>query len=153
MLELFYWNKKTFEERERANPNQLTIARPMFSVNSHARRPCIGGEGVIVREPTIDSDGRRSIEPGEENQFLQMVCVTIGHGNRREVGSGEWISDLEIILAARLLSDVSPRWHWVIPEGVIHPLPHLVGGDGRIKNSRSENTGCVEIHRRVGLDG
>jgi hypothetical protein len=42
-----------------------------------ANRARVGREGVVVREPVVHSDRRRTIEPGEERQLLQMICESV----------------------------------------------------------------------------
>ncbi len=82
-----------------------------------------------------------------------MVLVPVGHHDRRDIGSGQGISDFKVVLAVRLLSNMSPGRHGIVPVGIVHPFSYFVGGDGGVKNSGPKDASCVEIHGRVSLDG
>jgi len=69
-----------------------------------ANRAGVTGERIVVRKPAVRGNRRRSVEPREKRQFLQMVSEPIRAGNRRNVRSCERITYFKIILACAYLS-------------------------------------------------
>src|ERR1017187_1788432 len=109
------------------------------------------GERVIVREPPMDPNRRRSIEPREESQFLKMVGKTIGHRNSRSLCAAQGISNLKIVLTPGNLSGVPPCWSWIVSQGIIHPFRNFVGQNVSVVSSQEEAR-SIEIRWRVSLD-
>ena len=115
-------------------------------------RPRIRFERAIVREETARTDRRAAVEPGEERQLLEMVRETVRHGHRRDIDTGQRITDFKVVLAASHLSEVSPGWSRIGAQRIIHPFTNFMGHDRGISNGRSENPACFKVYWRVGLD-
>ena len=61
--------------------NEKTSARRRWSEYLESlltNRSGVAGKGVVVRKPTIDGDRGRTIEPGKEGKFLQVISETVG---------------------------------------------------------------------------
>jgi len=61
------------------NPFSDICPRPttVYSLGSVANWPGILQECAIVGEPAVNSDRRRTIEPGEESQFLHVIGESV----------------------------------------------------------------------------
>ena len=61
--------------------NEKTSARRRWSEYLESlltNRSGVAGKGVVVRKPAIDGDRGRTIEPGKEGKFLQVISETVG---------------------------------------------------------------------------
>src|SRR5271167_1451826 len=82
-----------------------------------------------------------------------MVGIPVRHHDRRGVGTREWITYFQIILArSRYLPGSPPDRGWVVAERIVHPFIDFVGEDGRVRDCRSKKPGGVEVPRRVRLN-
>src|SRR6266850_7951186 len=112
---------------------------------SMARPSCIFCERIVVREPSMNSDGWRLKEPGEECRLLNVVREAVRHEDGRRVGTGERVCNFKVVLASGYLPDVPPGWRWIIAEWVIYPLSDLVRQGCRIFSvPPPEESGGVE---------
>jgi hypothetical protein len=128
----------------------VAIRLPVFP-GFLADRAGVVQERRVVGKPSVDSDGRRAIEPGEESQFLHVVGETIGHGDGRRKTSAQRIAHFEVALAARLLADVAPCRNWIVTERIVHPFRHFVRHDGDVGNGAHEDVAGIVVGRRKSL--
>ena len=103
-------------------------------------------ERVIVREPSIHSNGWRSVEPGEKRQLLHVVGEFIRRiENRRRQRAAQRITYLQIVLAPGYLSDVAPRRRRIIAERIVHPFSHFMRDAVHVRRRVDENFAGVKI--------
>jgi hypothetical protein len=59
-----------------------------------AGRTCVREESAVVREPAMDTYGRRAVEPGKERQLLEMIREAVWHHDRRCTRTRQRIANL-----------------------------------------------------------
>src|SRR3984957_10116155 len=103
------------------------------SRSGYANRSGVVRKRVVVGEPSVDAHRRRSIEPGEECQFLHVVGKSVLRiEDRRRQRAAQRISCLQVPLTPRYLTDVAPQRRGIVAERIVHPLRYLVGHVGNV---------------------
>src|SRR6059058_6050608 len=70
---------------------------------------CVVCECVVVGKPAVHGNRRRTVEPGEERQLLQVVVKSVDRArDRGNIRTGQRITDLQVALASAHLADVPP---------------------------------------------
>jgi len=100
----------------------------------------------------VDSHRRGTIEPGEECQFLHVVSEAVdGIEDRRSKSPAQRVTDLEVVLTTRLLSNVAPGRDWIVAERVVHPFRYFVGHIGDVGHRAHKDFAGVKIRGSDGL--
>src|SRR5438552_6232435 len=114
---------------------------------------CFVCECVVVGEPAVHTNRRRSVKPGEERQLLQVVVKSVDRAcDRGNVRTGQRITDLQVALASAHLADVPPQRRRIVAKRVVHPFADFVSRDRNVTNSGTEETCGVKVKWREGLD-
>src|SRR6266705_2535302 len=79
---------------------------------------CVVCECVVVGKPAVHGNRRRTVEPGEERQLLQVVVKSVDRArDRGNIRTGQRITDLQVALASAHLADVPHNGVGLLPNG------------------------------------